>query len=278
MDQGIPTSRLHSEFDVDACTILRVVVGSQAYGISSGENSDRDEKGVCIEPFAKAVGLSGFEQFEYRSAAERTGQKDAPSLAGDLDLTIYSLKKFLKLALKGNPTIIEMFFIKNYVSWNALGTQLQELYPLIVSKRAGGAYLGYMQAQKRKLMEKESKEGTERAELVAKFGYDTKYAGHLLRLGMQGFELLATGRLTLPLNQDDAQFIRDVRAGVYPLAEVLRRADNFEAMLKLCMDSKEGVRPEPDYKAVEQWMVERYWYYWSAQRRMLDLSSDSVIQ
>jgi hypothetical protein len=40
---------------------------------------------------------------------------------------------------------------------------------------------------------------TNRPELVAVHGYDTKYAMHALRLGLQGIELLSTGRITLPV-------------------------------------------------------------------------------
>ena len=40
---------------------------------------------------------------------------------------------------------------------------------------------------------------TNRPELVAVHGYDTKYAMHALRLGLQGIELLTTGRITLPV-------------------------------------------------------------------------------
>ena len=49
---------------------------------------------VVREPFA---------QFIYRSAAERQGRQDPRTSAGDLDLTIYSLRKRTRLALKGDP-------------------------------------------------------------------------------------------------------------------------------------------------------------------------------
>ena len=46
--------------------------------------------GVCVEPMQDAMALwSPFEQFTYRSAAEREGRDNARSTAGDLDLTIY---------------------------------------------------------------------------------------------------------------------------------------------------------------------------------------------
>src|SRR5215470_10100538 len=66
-----------------------------------------DEMGVCIEPIEEAMSLwSPFEQFIYRSAVEREGREGARSTAGDLDLTIYSLRKWMRLALRGNPTIL----------------------------------------------------------------------------------------------------------------------------------------------------------------------------
>ena len=263
---------------VESNTILRVVVGSQAYGISSGTSSDRDEKGVCIEPFEWAMGLSTFEQLEFRSAVERTGQKDAPSGPGDLDLTIYSLRKFLKLALKGNPTILEMFFIKKLEKGtNVLGEKLQELAPYIVCRKAGNAYLGYMQAQKRKLQDKESVPGSERASLVEKYGFDTKYAGHLLRLGMQGVELLTTGKIVLPIDPVNQTLIRSVREGHWPLDHVLESAKELEEQLKHLIDHS-TILSEPNVEVVEDWMIDTYWRWWRAQRIMLDLPVNSVVQ
>src|SRR3954463_14276188 len=118
-------------------TILRVLVGSQVYGLMRTDgHSDRDEKGVCIEPMEAALTLTGeFEQYEYRSAKERTGDSHAKSEPGDLDLTIYSLRKFLSLAVKGNPSIIEMLFVKGegMLAHDARGLQLQEMAPFIIS-------------------------------------------------------------------------------------------------------------------------------------------------
>jgi hypothetical protein len=72
---------------------------------------DRDEMGICVEPLEEAMALwAPFEQFIYRSAAEREGRENARSVAGDLDLTIYSLRKWMRLALKGNPTILLLLF------------------------------------------------------------------------------------------------------------------------------------------------------------------------
>lgn len=257
-------------------TILRVLVGSEAYGISES-SSDRDEMGVCIEPLEEAMGFSPFEQYEFRTATERTGKKDEPSAPGDLDLKIYSLKKFLKLALKGNPTIMELFFLRTHTGGNSLGEHLQEMAPYVVSKEAASAYLGYMQAQKRKLSDKVPVPGSERAELVKKFGFDTKYAGHLLRLGMQGIELMKTGRILFPMKPIDIVMIRAVREGHYPLKDVLESSSEMELTLRE-LQASSHLQDHPQTDKIETWMRERYWFWWSAQRRMLDLPYSSVVQ
>ena len=121
------------------CTILRGLVGSTVHGLNVNDGiEDRDEMGVCIEPLADAMALAAaFEQFIYRSAVEREGREGARSTAGDLDLTIYSLRKWMRLALKGNPTILLLLFTPEdqLVHCDSLGRELRNLAPKIVSRR-----------------------------------------------------------------------------------------------------------------------------------------------
>jgi predicted nucleotidyltransferase len=255
-------------------TILRVKVGSEAYGLADeGGSSDRDERGVCIESLESHLGLSQFDGLEYRTASIRTGQKDAKSGPGDLDLVIYPLRKFVQLALKGNPNIVEMLFIKEHLKGtNALGSTLQSLAPHIVSRQAGKAYLGYMQTQRRKIGYSEDEEGVPtggRKEYVEKYGYDVKFAMHLLRLGYQGIELLRTGSITLPIKEDLRTQLRAVREGRVPVSEVLGLAEDLEKELRSLLGTS-PVREWPDYKLVEDWMIERYWFWWKSQRILVD--------
>jgi hypothetical protein len=67
-------------------TILRGLVGSTVHGLVLSGTDDRDEMGVCVEPRRYVVGFGKFEQWVYRSAAEREGNAGARSQAGDLDL------------------------------------------------------------------------------------------------------------------------------------------------------------------------------------------------
>lgn len=220
--------------------------------------------GVCVEPFEAAMALyQPFEQFIYRSAAEREGRQDARSGAGDLDLTIYSLRKWIRLALNGNPTILLLLFTpdEQLVSCDALGTELRALAPAIVSRRAQGPYLGYLQAQKQRLTGERGQKRVHRPELEAMYGFDTKYAMHMLRLGFQGVELLTTGRLSLPMREPGRSFLLDVRRGKVSEQECLERAGELEQRL-IDMATTSPLPAEPDEARVEDWVLSAYRRRW----------------
>lgn len=258
-----------TEEETKACTILRCLVGSQAYGIG-GADSDRDEKGVCIEPLDAAFTLSGgFEQFEHRDAAIRTGKKDAPSEPGDLDLTVYSLRKYLRLAAYGNPNVVELLFIRDkssVVLSDARGLQLQEMYPFIISRESGRRYLGYMEAQKQRLLGERGQKMVTRTDLVEDHGYDTKYASHLLRLGFQGVELQETGKLEMPSPEKYRAIVKSVKDGKVSLNDVLQMAGDLELKLKDLI--KDGpLRSTPDIIHLTEWMQQVYFENWRANQK-----------
>lgn len=242
-------------------TILRTGVGSKLYGLNLND-SDRDEMGVCLEPYGMAMGLDApFEQLEWRDAAQRTGKHDAPGEPGDLDLKVYSLRKFLRLALSGNPAIMELFYVPvaQWVTGSAVGVSLQAIAPLVVCKRAGKAYLGYIQAQRMRFTgERGGRHGAWRE---TGEGYDTKYAMHMLRLGFQGIELLTTGKLTFPLPSEPREYLRGVRRGESSTQQILTRCGELEQQLKdLVEDSP--LRAEPDVANINAWMLNAYWDWW----------------
>jgi predicted nucleotidyltransferase len=246
-------------------TILRVPAGSTIHGLNLPGKDDRDEMGVCIEDLSYAMGFSEFEQYIYRTATERSGKHDEPSAPGDLDLTIYSLRKFLRLAMQGNPQIVQCLFVPAnlWVSGNAVGAQLQELAPYIVSRAAGSRFLGFMESQRQRLLGERGQKKVNRPELEEKFGYDTKYAMHILRLGYQGVQLLSTGRLTLPLPEETRKFVYSVRLGEVPLQEVLTKAGELERELKDLLDSA-PIQAKPNVDVVEEWMLRRYLEWWKS--------------
>ena len=221
--------------------ILRGTVGSTAHGLHLAGTDDRDEMGVAVEPPDRVIGLTAFEQHIHRTAEERLKHHPAadqrahgrtpPSQAGDLDLTVYSLRKYAKLAASGNPTVQILLFVEPLFV-NRWGARLRENAHLFASKEAGARFLGYLQAQRERLLGQRGQMRVTRTELIKRHGYDTKFAMHAVRLGYQGIEYLETGRLTLPM-AEGREYCMAVRLGEVPLAEVVKVLEELEA--KICV-------------------------------------------
>ena len=244
-------------------TVLRGVVGSTAHGLSLAGSDDLDEMAICIEPISDVITTGQqFENYIYRSAAERTGKHDARSLAGDLDLTIFSLRKFCRLAASGNPTVLLMFYTPQLSVCTPVGQQLRDLAPKFVSKEAGKRFLGYMHGQRLRLLGEKGQKRVKRPELEEKYGYDTKYAMHVLRLGLQGLELLETGSLTLPMAPGHREYLMKIRTGKYPLEHIIDTAHEYEADLEKLLTSS-TLPDHPDRPAIEKWMQDTYLQQWN---------------
>jgi predicted nucleotidyltransferase len=249
--------------DAEKTTILRCVAGSESTGTSVG-GADRDELGIFIEPLSRAHGFHTTEQFVYRDAEKRTGKADAASEPGDLDLTLYTLRKFLSLAIKGNPTIISLLFAPSgqCLVRSKEGEELQALAPSIIHKGTAGAFLGYMKAQRERLLGLRGGKDVNRPELVKQYGYDTKFAAHMIRLGLQGVELMETGKMTLPMEAGVAADIRSIRVGGFALKEVVEWAENLESILINARD-KNSLPKEADVEKIEKWMLNVYMDWWT---------------
>lgn len=236
--------------------ILRSVVGSTVHGLSNPGTDDRDEMGVCVEPREYVLGLRPFEHWVYRTQPE-----GAPSGPGDLDLVIYGVRKFCRLAMKGSPTVLLLLFVdgEHVVQRTELGAELQALAPAFLSRRTGNAFLGYLDAQRRGLLG--DRHATRTRELSDTHGYDTKYAMHALRIAVQGIELVSSGRITLPVPEPDRSGLRAVRRGEPTLAEVVAELDEATARLTGLVDASD-LPDEADAAAVDRFLVGAYQRAW----------------
>lgn len=238
--------------------ILRATVGSTVHGLNIEGSDDRDEMGICIEPPEYVCGLSHFEQWVYRTKPE--GVRSGP---GDLDLTIYSLRKYARLAANGNPTILLLLFApkSSLVMQTELGVTLQALAPAFISRRAGRAFLGYLTAQKERLLGERGQKRCKRPEYESAYGYDTKYAMHMLRLGYQGVELLKTGRIELPVPEPWRGWMRSIRQGGAKIDIVMTAAGKFEREMEDLLTTS-PLPNEPDTERINRFLVEAYLTAW----------------
>lgn len=239
--------------------ILETLVGSTAHGTAVQDGlEDLDLMVVCLESFQDMVGFNPKDTW-----VERTKPVGVRSEAGDVDRTVYGLRKFLSLALKGNPTILLPLFVSMHDVHviTPEGIELRKLASRIVSKKCFDPFRGYMRQQHERLLGLRGQKNVTRPELVKAYGYDTKYAGHIIRLGYQGVELLATGKITLPMSGIERSVVLAVRTGHYTLAEVSAMINQAETQILDAFNTS-PLPEKPDYDFVENWMLHTYRKYW----------------
>lgn len=235
-------------------TILRVEVGSTAHGTGLPHGEDFDETVVLVESPAMVFGLTnGFPNMMQRTQPE--GTRSGP---GDIDRQVYSLRKFLKLAAAGNPSI-QLVLYAPVIESTIWGDSLRKLAPAFIGRHVIPRYRGYMMSQ---VMRMDGLKGSghgkrgggKREELIAEHGYDTKFAMHAARLGFQCLELLTDWQLTLPIQGEPGEWLRAVRLGKIPKEEWRERVDALDgAMERLLGDEK---LPEgPNRREIEEFSV-----------------------
>jgi hypothetical protein len=242
--------------------ILRTVVGSGVHGIAIEGTDDHDEMGVFIEPPEHVLGLNRpVEHYVFRTQPE--GARSGP---GDTDLVIYALRKYLRLATKGNPTVLLPLYAPAdaIVVSHPLGEELRALASAVVSRRAVHRFVGYMHAQRELLIGHKPSGLPKRPELVARYGYDVKYASHALRLAYQGLEIVRDGGLTLPMPAQERERVLQVKRGDVPAIEdVLDEISGVRAQIEERLATGRTPLPaEPDLATISEWSVGAHRRHW----------------
>jgi uncharacterized protein len=243
--------------------ILRTLVGSTVHGLELEGTDDRDEMGIVIPPPDYVLGHRRFEHWVQRTAPE--GERSGP---GDLDLVVYSLRKYVRMAASGSPTVMLPMFASgdDVLVTTELGDRLRGLAPAFLSRRIAASFLGYMRAQRERLDGSRGGMKVRREHLIGKYGFDTKYAMHTLRLGYQGLEVLDSGRITLPMAEPTREHIRLVRVGEVELDDVLAEAHDLEARLSAHAESSE-LPDEPDWRQIDDFVVGAHLSWWRGEGR-----------
>lgn len=236
-----------------------VLAGSRLYGIDTVE-SDYDYVAALIEPRDYRVGIvnyhptgkqpqHGFEQHEF---------------SGDnFEGSAYSLWKLASMFAEGNPTVLCLLFAEPIQDLYGINTD--EFREIVVSARSGHRFMKYMQAQ-RKSMIGQRAQHVKRLELIDAYGYDTKFAGHLIRLGYQGCEFLDTGSITLPMPESERQAVLGIRTGQWRMDDVIALSENLEAEMEKSL-GRTPLPAEADFDALNKWLVERYMDAYTPKKR-----------
>jgi len=239
--------------DLKTEVVLGAEVGSTIHGIAVADQDDLDMTIVRIENFYELVNGPAKQQ----SMMIRTQPDGHRSRMGDIDLNVYTLRKFAGLAAKGNPSILTALFSPNPWRGNFQWIDWDELIAFTASRRAGAAFLGYMKQQQERWAGKRGQKNVNRPELVDAYGFDTKYAGHVIRLGLQGIEYMQSGKITLPMSKTPAEAIKNLRTGGIDESDALMWAAEVEDELKAAVDSS-TLPSHPNLYGVHGWTTRVY--------------------
>lgn len=245
-------------------TILLVEVGSTAHGTGLPGGEDHDEMGVLVESPEQVLGVN---DRGFATVMQRTQPEGARSGPGDTDRTLHSLRRFIRLAATGNPSILMAMWAPVLHATRA-GHELQALGEAFVGRHVIPRYRGYMQAQGMRLLGLRGgghgrRGGGQREELVERYGYDTKYAMHAARLGFQGVELLTTRRMCLPIVGEPADWLRAVRRGEVTFDDWWNRCLDLDGQLERLLED-DAIPEGPQRQRIEAWSIATHRQAWGA--------------
>jgi predicted nucleotidyltransferase len=239
----------------DNCIFL-ARTGSQMYGTNT-INSDDDFTGIYIASPDYSYGLKKCELVEYRTNKVNSSKRNS---AGDVDVNLYSLYKYVTLALNNNPNILELLYAPNncILQTSKYYNMLRNNRDLFLSKKVYQSFRGYAHSQRMRTMTK-SGNNTGRIDLIEKYHYDTKLMSHNIRLYLECMQLLNEGTITLPL--PERKMVVQIKRGEWKLEEVLKKSDELSDS---CTRLYENTRlPDtPDFEGVNKLLMniqEEYW-------------------
>ena len=222
-----PGEDLLAEYDLYDFVIYRCVVGSQAFGLA-GEDSDIDRRGIYLPPADLQWSLYGApEQFENEAKQE----------------CYWELRKFLILALKANPNILECLYTPMVETATQSAQELLAMREIFLSKLVYQTYNGYVMSQFKKLEQ----------DLRSTGAIKWKHAMHLIRLLMSGVTELKEGFAPVNVAENRAHLLA-IKRGEMEWDEVNRlRLDLHKRFDAAFAGTKLPERP--DYERANAFLI-----------------------
>ena len=221
------TGRRYSDFDLESFIIYRCVVGSRAYGLDH-DDSDTDRRGIYLAPADLQWSLfDAPEQFEDNATQS----------------CYWELQKFLAMALKANPNILECLYSPMTEKITPIEEELLALRQQFLSQMIFQTFNGYAMSQFKKIEQDIRNHGEVR----------WKHAMHLLRLLLTGAATLREARVPVRVESHRDRLLA-VKRGELSWTEVdawrMELHRDFERALA------ETKLPErPDYEAANRFRI-----------------------
>jgi uncharacterized protein len=214
-------------FDLESFVIYRCVVGSRAYGLDNDE-SDTDLRGIYLAPAELQWSLFGApEQFE-----DNTTQS-----------CYWELQKFIIMALKANPNILECLYSPLVEKVTPLGEELLALRERFLSQMIFQTFNGYALSQFKKIEQDIRNHGEVR----------WKHAMHLLRLLLTGAATLREGRVPVRVEIHRDRLLA-VKRGEIPWPEVDAWRQELHHAFETALSTTK-LPERPDYEKANEFLV-----------------------
>lgn len=223
--QSAPTAAEHNLADH---IIYRCVIGSRAYGLDQ-EGSDTDRRGVYLPPADLHWSLFGVpEQLEDQGSQE----------------CYWELQKFLTMALKANPNVLECLYSPMVEHATDLAKEMLAMRDQFLSKLVYQTYSGYVASQFKKMQ----------ADVRNRGEVKWKHVMHLLRLLLSGIFILKEGTVLVHVAENRERFLA-IRRGEVPLDDI----DDWRLELHRQFDAayeSSKLPDRPNYKAANDFLIE----------------------
>jgi uncharacterized protein len=212
--------------DLYRFVIYRCIVGSTAYGLAQ-EESDLDRRGFYLPPADLEWSLAGVPE----------------QLETDNEEVYWELEKFVRLALKANPNILECFYSPLVETCSPLARDLINLRDIFLSKYVHRTYNAYVLSQFKKLEQDLRNHGQIR----------WKHVMHLIRLLLSGVVVLKQGFVPLRVDEHRDRLLA-IRRGDVPWEDVERWRLELHRDLDQALQSTD-LPEHPDYERANDFLV-----------------------
>ena len=235
-------------------------MGSNAYGVAT-DSSDFDVYGFAIPPrdqlFPHLAGeIAGFgkprPRFECFHVAHVI-DKDALGGSGrEYDLSIYSIARYFTLCMECNPNTLDSLYTPQecVLHLTRVGGMVRERRRVFLHKGIWTKFKAYAFAQLHKMRSREPQ--GKRAQLREQFGYDVKFAYHVVRLLYECEQLMLHGDMDM---RRDREHLKAIRNGEVSESDVRAWATSKERQLEGLYLSC-SLPDQPNEPAVRQLLLE----------------------
>lgn len=216
-----------SMLNLNERVIYRCVIGSRAYGLDD-EQSDTDRRGFYLPPADMHWSLYGVpEQLENEETQE----------------AYWELQKFIVLALKANPNVLECLYSPIVEFASPLAQELLAMRESFLSKLVFQTYSGYVASQFKKMQTDIRNQGRVK----------WKHVMHLIRLLISGIDVLREGTVIVKVGTDRENLLA-VKRGEVSFAD----ADAWRKRLQVEFEQafqQTKLPDRPDYERANAFLI-----------------------